>query len=305
MPKFQNQTISFLTKRFREVGLRPVSKHGQNFLIDMNLLDMIVRSADLGPQDVVLEIGTGTGSLTTRMAAEAGHVITVEIDEHLYTLASEELFEFENVTMLQFDVLKNKNAFRPEVMETIKEKLAEIPGGRLKLAANLPYNVATPILSNLLRSEITPVSMTATIQKEVAERIIAVPSTKDYGALSIWMQSQCRCEIVRILPPGVFWPRPKIDSAIINLHVDEELRGRIADREFFHQFTRAIFFHRRKFLRSVLISAFKDRLDKTQVDEVIEANGLQPDARAEQFTPDEVLAMSEMFRLKLQAVGLG
>ncbi|EAQ81382.1 16S rRNA (adenine(1518)-N(6)/adenine(1519)-N(6))-dimethyltransferase RsmA [Blastopirellula marina] len=303
MPKFQNQTISFLTKRFREVGLRPVSKHGQNFLIDMNLLDMIVSSADLGPQDVVLEIGTGTGSLTTRMAAAAGHVITVEIDEHLFTLASEELFEFDNVTMLQFDVLKNKNAFRPEVMETIKEKLAEIPDSRLKLVANLPYNVATPILSNLLRSEITPFSMTVTIQKEVAERIIAVPSTKDYGALSIWMQSQCRCEIVRIMGPGVFWPRPKIDSAIIHLQVDDELRGRIPDREFFHHFTRAIFFHRRKFLRSVLMSAFKEQLTKTQVDEVIAENGLQPDARAEQFTPDEVLAMSEMFRLKLQAVG--
>ncbi|MCC9604716.1 16S rRNA (adenine(1518)-N(6)/adenine(1519)-N(6))-dimethyltransferase RsmA [Blastopirellula sp. JC732] len=303
MPKFQNQTISFLTKRFREVGIRPVSRHGQNFLIDMNILDLIVRSADLGPQDVVLEIGTGTGSLTTRMAAEAGHVITVEIDEHLHTLASEELFEFDNVTMLQFDVLKNKNAFRPEVMETIKEKIAEIPGGRLKLSANLPYNVATPIISNLLRTEIIPYSMTATIQKEVAERIIAQPSTKDYGALSVWLQSQCRCEIVRILPPSVFWPRPKIDSAIVQLVVDDELRGRIPDLEFFHTFSRAIFFHRRKFLRSVLMSAFKDRLEKSQVDEVIAENGLQPDARAEQFTPDEVLAMSEMFRQKLLSLG--
>ncbi|PQO44612.1 16S rRNA (adenine(1518)-N(6)/adenine(1519)-N(6))-dimethyltransferase RsmA [Blastopirellula marina] len=302
MPKFQNQTISFLTKRFREVGIRPVSRHGQNFLIDMNILDLIVRSADLGPQDVVLEIGTGTGSLTTRMAAAAGHVITVEIDEHLYTLASEELFEFDNVTMLQFDVLKNKNAFRPEVMETIKEKLAEIPGGRLKLSANLPYNVATPILSNLLRSEIIPYSMTATIQKEVAERIVAQPSTKDYGALSIWLQSQCRCEIVRILPPSVFWPRPKIDSAIVQLQVDDELRGRIPDLEFFHTFSRSIFFHRRKFLRSVLMSAFKGELEKNQVDEVIEENNLQPDARAEQFTPDEVLAMSEMFRQKLHSI---
>ncbi|TWT31528.1 16S rRNA (adenine(1518)-N(6)/adenine(1519)-N(6))-dimethyltransferase RsmA [Blastopirellula retiformator] len=303
MPKFQNQTISFLTKRFREVGIRPVSRHGQNFLIDMNILDLIVRSADLGPQDVVLEIGTGTGSLTTRMAAEAGHVITVEIDEHLHTLASEELFEFDNVTMLQFDVLKNKNAFRPEVMETIKEKLAEIPGGRLKLSANLPYNVATPIISNLLRTEIIPYSMTATIQKEVAERIVAQPSTKDYGALSIWLQSQCRCEIVRILPPSVFWPRPKIESAIVNLVIDDELRGRIPDLEFFHTFSRAIFFHRRKFLRSVLMSAFKGRLEKEEVDEVIAENNLQPDARAEQFTPDEVLAMSEMFRQKLAAQG--
>lgn len=303
MPKFQNQTISFLTKRFREVGIRPVSRHGQNFLIDMNILDLIVRSADLGPQDVVLEIGTGTGSLTTRMAAAAGHVITVEIDEHLYTLASEELFEFDNVTMLQFDVLKNKNAFRPEVMETIKEKLAEIPGGRLKLSANLPYNVATPILSNLLRTEIIPYSMTATIQKEVAERIVAQPSTKDFGALSVWLQSQCRCEIVRILPPSVFWPRPKIDSAIVHLQVDQALRDRIPDLEFFHTFSRSIFFHRRKFLRSVLMSAFKGQLDKNQVDEVIAENALQPDARAEQFTPDEVLAMSEMFRQKLESIG--
>ncbi|MFI4873917.1 MAG: ribosomal RNA small subunit methyltransferase A, partial [Blastopirellula sp. JB062] len=138
--------------------------------------------------------------------------------------------------------------------------------------------------------------------KEVAQRIVAAPSTKDYGALSIWLQSQCLCEIVRILPPSVFWPRPKIDSAIVHLQVDEQLRGRIADREFFHQFSRAIFFHRRKFLRSVLLSAFKEQLSKSQVDEVIAENGLQPDSRAEQFSPDEVLAMSEMFRQKIESI---
>lgn len=299
MPEFRNQTISYLTSKFREIGIRPVSKHGQNFLIDMNLLDLLVRSANIQKDDVVLEIGTGTGTLSTRMADQAGHLVTVEIDPHMATFALEELDAFENVTLLNFDALRNKNNFRPEMIDTIKEKMAEINTDHFKLAANLPYNVATPIISNLLRSEITPKSMTVTIQKELAERICAPPNTKDYSALSVWIQSQCRCEIVRILPPRVFWPAPKVHSAILQIDIEPERRAAIPDLEFFHEFNRALFFHRRKFLRSVLLSAFKGKLEKDEVDEVMEQGGLDASSRSENFTVDEILAMSEMFRQRL------
>ena len=202
------------------MGIEPATRHGQNFLIDLNLQQMIVDAAELTKDDVVLEVGTGTGGLTAILAQRSAAVVTVEIDGHLFELASELLFDCPNVTMLHFDALHNKNQFDPRVMEAVGRRLAEAPGRRFKLAANLPYNIATPVLSNLLLAEHVPDAMVATIQKELAERIVAQPWTKDYGALSAWMQCQATTEIVRIMPPSVFWPLPKVDSAIVRITVD-------------------------------------------------------------------------------------
>jgi 16S rRNA (adenine1518-N6/adenine1519-N6)-dimethyltransferase len=297
------QTISFLIQRFREVGLTPDSRHGQNFLVDLNLVQLLADAADIGPEDLVLEIGTGTGSLTAMLAERASAVVTVEIDAHLHQLASETLIEFGNITMLQLDALKNKNHFAPAVLEAVQQRLAEQPGRRLKLAANLPYSVATPVISNLLHIEPVPVSMTVTIQKELADRIIAVPRTKAYGALSIWIQSQCEIDVLRILPPSVFWPRPQIDSAILQIRPIPEMRARIADPEFFHAFVRAMFFHRRKFLRSELLSAFKRQLDKPAVDAIMQRQGLDGKARAEELDVDAMLALSEAVRKQVDGMG--
>lgn len=293
------QTATYLLKRFRESGFEPFARHGQNFLVDLNLLDILLDAAELGPQDVVLEIGTGMGTLTTQMAPRVAEVVTVEIDQHLFQLASEELIDFENVTMLQQDALRNKNNLHPAVLETVAEKVKAEPGRQLKLVANLPYNIATPILSNLLEAPIVPVLMVATIQKELADRIMAVPSTKDYSALSIWMQSLCDVELVRVLPPQVFWPRPKVNSAIIRITPNAEKRAQIPDLTFFHTFVRALFFHRRKFLRSVIISAFKEQLDKEAVDEVLTRLHFASDARAEQLDVQTLLMLSEAFRVKV------
>ncbi len=287
-----NQTLSFLRERFREVGLDPRNRHGQNFLVDLNLVRLLVEAAQLTRDDVVLEIGTGTGSLTALLAEQAGAVVTVEIDERLYQLASEELFGIDNVVQLQLDALRNKHTFDARMLAAVAEQLAQRPGSRFKLAANLPYNVATPILTNLLECATPPVSMTVTIQKELADRITAVPGTKDYGALSIWIQSQCRAELVRILPPSVFWPRPKVTSAILHIEIDEDRRRVIHDLAFFHQFVRALFAHRRKFLRSVLVAAYKESLGKAGVDAVLAELGLSPDGRAEQLDVPTVLALS-------------
>ncbi len=296
MPLPRGQTVSFLIRRFREVGIHPDTRHGRNFLIDLNLQDLIVRAADLQPTDVVLEVGTGTGSLTAKIAERAAAVVSFEIDAHLYQLASEELIDVPNVTLLRHDVLKNKNNFRPEVMAELQGQMEKVPGSRLKLVSNLPYNIATPVISNLLSTEIVPVVMAVTIQKELADRIIASPSTKDYGALSIWLQSQCDTEIVRILPPTVFWPRPKVESAIIRVELQEDKRARIPDRAFFHQFVRTIFLHRRKFLRSTLCSAVKGQLDKPAVDEIMREMGLAADARAEQLDVEKMLSLAEAVR---------
>jgi 16S rRNA (adenine1518-N6/adenine1519-N6)-dimethyltransferase len=170
------------------------------------------------------------------------------------------------------------------------------PGRQLKLVANLPYNVATPVLSNLLAIDDPPRTMTATIQKELADRIVARPSTKDYGALSLWMQSQCRVEIVRVMPPAAFWPRPKVTSAIVHVARDDARRARIPDRGYFHDFIRSMFFHRRKYLRSELLSAYKKRLTKPLVDEILDRMGLEPTVRAEQLDVDAMLRLAEVVR---------
>jgi 16S rRNA (adenine1518-N6/adenine1519-N6)-dimethyltransferase len=290
------QTKTFLIDRFREMGIAPATRHGQNFLIDLNIHRLIVDAADLGPQDVVLEVGTGTGSLTAAMAERAAAVVTVEIDAHLFELASEELFELPNVTMLRLDALRNKNHFDDRVAEAVGERLAEAPGRRLKLVANLPYNIATPVVSNLLLWPHVPHSMVVTIQRELADRMTARPSTKDYGALSVWIQSQCTAEMVRALPPSVFWPVPKVTSAVIRLVVDPARRAAIGDLAYFHQFIKSLFFHRRKFLRANVLAAMKRHLDKGQVDQLLDDMGFAPDTRTEQLDVERLLAFTQRVR---------
>ena len=295
------QTSTFLKQRMEEAGIRPVSKFGQNFLIDLNLVNMIADSANLTEQDVALEVGTGTGSLTGLIAQKAGRVITVEIDQNLWQLAQEELAGFNNITFLQQDALRNKNNLNPILIDTIRQAMSEIEGARLKLVANLPYNVATPLISNLLTlDEFVPTSMTVTIQKELAERIVARPGTKDFGALSLWIQAQCNPEIVRIMSPKVFWPRPKVDSAIIHIEIDTAKRNRIPDLAYYHRFVRSLFIHRRKLLRGVLVSVFKNELSKHEIDTVLEGINLTGSIRAEQLAVPVIFELCERFRVLQQ-----
>jgi 16S rRNA (adenine1518-N6/adenine1519-N6)-dimethyltransferase len=296
LPDSSRQTLSFLRRRFEEAGIRLRTKFGQNFLIDLNLLDVFFEAAAVGPDDVVLEVGTGTGSLTAMLAGRAAAVVTVEVDPYMFQLAGEELHRFENVVMLQVDALHNKNRFNPVVLEAVRTQLEAAPGRRLKLVANLPYSIATPVLSNLLMHSPPPLCMTATIQKELADRITAQPCTKDYSALSVWMQSQCRVEILRVLPPAAFWPRPKVFSAFVQITLDESLRSRIPDLKFFHDFVRAMFCHRRKFLRSELLSVVKDRLGKPEVDAILARLNFTATARAEELDVEAMLGLCEAVR---------
>ena len=292
------QTKSFLIDRFREMGITPATRHGQNFLIDLNLLRLLIDSAELTKDDVVLEVGTGTGAMTAQMAQRAAAVVTVEIDSHLFELASEELLDYPHVTMLNFDALHNKNQFDERVMEAVGEKLAEAPDRRFKLVANLPYNIATPVLSNLLLCPHVPHMMVATIQKELGDRIVAQPWSKDYGALSVWMQSQAATEIVRIMPPTVFWPMPKVDSAIVRITVDPEKRAAIPDLKYFHQFVKTIFIHRRKFLRANIVAAMKEHLSKPEIDEVLSEMQLAEDTRTEQLDVATLQRLTELIRAR-------
>jgi 16S rRNA (adenine1518-N6/adenine1519-N6)-dimethyltransferase len=292
----EKQTQSFLMRRFDQAGVRPKTKYGQNFLVDLNLLGILLDAGELESRDVVLEVGTGLGSLTTRMAGKAGHVITVEIDRDLVAMAEREFAGTSNIELLQMDALRNKNHLDETLLARVREALSSRPDGRFKLVANLPYNVATPIISNLLTTDPIPERMVVTIQKELAERIVAPPATKDYSALTIWIQSQCDCEIVRIMPPTVFWPRPKVDSAILRILPNAQKRSRIDNVEHFHQFVRSLFLHRRKFLRSALISAVQDRLEKPQVDQLLGSLGHGPTARAEELPVEEIIRLANAVR---------
>ncbi len=289
------QTLSFLLNRFRQVGIRPRTDLGQNFMIDLNLQRVLLETAAIGPEDVVLEVGTGTGGLTAQMAPLAAAVVTVEVDRDLYQLAGEELFRFPNVTLLHTDVLRSKSRLEPTVLDAAQRHLDADGTRRLKLVANLPYNVATPLIANLLALERPPMTMTITIQKEVADRIVSAPGVKDYGALAVWVQCQCRAEIVRVLPPSVFWPRPKVSSAFVQIALDAERRQRIPDRAYFHDFVRSLFCHRRKILRGELLSARKT-LDKARIDALLARLEISPTVRAEQLGPDELLRLCEAVR---------
>jgi 16S rRNA (adenine1518-N6/adenine1519-N6)-dimethyltransferase len=297
------QTISFLIQRFQEAGIRPDTRHGQNFLIDLNLVHLLVNTAALDQRDVVLEVGTGTGSLTALLAQRAGAVVSVEISAELHQLAQEELIDCDNVTLLRRDALKNKNRLNPDILEAVATHLAVDPCRRLKLVANLPYNIATPVISNLLSTDITPYSMTVTIQKELADRITARPRTKDYSALSVWIQSQCEAEVIRILPPTVFWPRPKVYSAILHIVPQPEKRARIPHPAFFHTFVRTLFLHRRKFLRSGLVGAYKKQLGKEVIDGVLADLAFDAEARAEELDVDRLLVLCEHVRAALDRAG--
>lgn len=294
-----NQTLTFLLERFAAAGIRPRPQLGQNFLVDLNLLGVLVRGAQLGPEDVVLEVGTGTGSLTARIAPQVAAVVSVEVDRAMAALASQEVGHLPNVHLMQCDVLKGKNRLNPGVLQAVDRHLGAGSARRFKLVANLPYCIATPLVTNLLALERPPETMTITIQKEVADRITAAPGSKDYGSLSIWVQSQCRVKVLRWLPPTAFWPRPKVYSAMLRITLDDRLRSRIRDRVFFHGFIRAMFLHRRKFLRSELLAAFKTQLDKPRVDAILQRMGLGADTRAEQLRVEQFLALGEAVQAEL------
>ena len=294
-----NQTLTFLKQRFQQVGLELQKRHGQNFLIDLNLMRLLVDSAQLSPDDIVLEVGTGVGSLTSLVAPRVAHVVTVEIDPRLYQLASEELIDVPNITMLQTDALAKKHIIEPTVLDAVAMQLKADPNRRFKLVANLPYGVATPLISNLLELDRPPDSMTVTIQKELADRLAAEPKSKANGALSFWVQAQCRVEVVREMAPSVFWPRPKVDSAIVHIAIEPDRRAAIPDPAFFHGFVRKLFLHRRKFLRSVLASAYKEQIDKPAVDEILSELKFSPTVRAEELNVDQMLALCNLVRQRL------
>ena len=222
-------------------------------------------------------------------------VITVEYDRRVHEIAKELLQSRPHVTLLNCDVLKNKNRFNPEVLDAVTAALDALPAGSpksLKLVANLPYNVATPVMSNLIATDLPWTRMVVTIQYELAERMAAAPGSSQYSALSVWLQAQAKISVLKKLGPNVFWPRPQVDSAIVRVDPDVNARNEIADREFLHVFLRDVFTQRRKRLRGVVVSMFKATHDKAAVDAAFEKAGISFESRAEDLAAAELVRLA-------------
>jgi len=289
------QTQSYLRDLFQCNRLHPKNKLGQNFLIDLNLVDFIVHSADLTRADLALEIGSGTGSLTAKLAEAAGSVLSVEIDPAFHALAIESAHGHDNVRLLNVDALKNKNQMNPDVLANLEELKEKYRPQRVKLVANLPYAVATPVITNLLIAHVPLERMVVTVQWEIAQKLIARPSTKDYGALAVLVQSLANVEILRRLPPTVFWPRPQVESGIVRIHPNAEKRQQIADVQRFRFFLRDLYSHRRKNLRGGLISVTGHQHEKAIVDAKLAELGYTGTERAEQLSIEQHLQLCEAF----------
>lgn len=296
MKENDRQTRSYLMQLFEQHGFNPRSDLGQNFLIDLNIIEYVVDHGHIQPNDIVLEVGTGTGGMTTFMAQQAKHVISVEYDQNMYTLASEAIQNYQNVTLLNCDALKNKNNLSPQVLSAIDEQREANPGSRLKLVANLPYNIATPIISNLVAFDLPWDRMVVTIQYELGLKMSCKPSTSNYGALSVWLQSQCFVKLLKKLGPTVFWPRPKVDSAIVQLTPNPPLKKKIRNRVFFQDFLRRVFQHRRKLMRSTLVGMYSKQLSKSEVDSILLEHGIVKEkTRAEELTVPSLIELANSF----------
>ncbi len=289
------QTLSYLRNLLESRGIEPKTKLGQCFLIDLNLLDILVQTAELTPKDLVLEVGSGTGSLTNRLAEHAGGVLAVEIDRHLIDLLRETLVGRENVRIVHADALKTKNVINPEMLAALENLRLLTAAESLKLVANLPFAVAVPLIGNLLTSELSFERMVVTVQWEIAERLLAVPGSKAYGAVAVLVQSLAEVSLIRRLPSSVFWPRPKVDSAIMLIRPDAGKRAKAGDVMHFRRFLRDLYVHRRKNLRGALAALPSRPYEKTEVDRKLAQLGIEGTLRAEMLNIDQHLELCKSF----------
>lgn len=259
-------------------------KFGQNFLIDTHVLDKIIQSANITEDDMVLEIGPGIGTMTQYLAQAAGKVIAVEIDKNLIPILEETLAEYDNVTVINEDILKL------DINRLVEE---ENDGKPIKVVANLPYYITTPIIMGLFESHVPLQSITVMVQKEVADRMQVGPGSKDYGALSLAVQYYAKPYIAANVPPNCFIPRPGVGSAVIRLTRYEEPPVTVKDEILMFKLIRASFNQRRKTLQNGIANSPELPYSKAQVEKALEKMGLAANVRGESLTLAEFAKLSD------------
>lgn len=266
-------------------------KFGQNFLIDTHVLDKIIRAAGITKEDCILEIGPGIGTMTQYLAQAAGKVVAVEIDKALIPILADTLAAYDNVKIINDDVLK----------VDIRKLVEEENGGRpVKVVANLPYYITTPIIMGLYENHVPIESITVMVQKEVADRMQEGPGSKDYGALSLAVQYYAKPYIVANVPPNCFMPRPKVGSAVIRLTSHEKPPVEVEDEKFLFRLIRASFNQRRKTLANGLKNSAELNLPKEVIVESIEELGKGDSVRGEALSLEEFAALSNSICRKMR-----
>lgn len=282
------QTQRYLRSLFRERGLRPERKLGQCFLVDPNLHELVLRTAAPGPDDFVFEVGAGTGQLTRGLARAARSVLAVEIDERLHALAAEHLWDLGNVELLRGDVLASKRRLHPEVLRRLEAGTAA--HGPCLLAANLPYHVALPVLQNFLAAGLPWARIAVTVQKELADRMTAGPERpKDYNAFTLLFQARARAEVVRRLAPSVFWPPPRVQSALVRAEPAPPLPPGFPF-PLFEDLVRKAFLGRRKKLSNALAPWCASH--GLHGPSLLERTGIDGDARPEDIGLQEYVSLA-------------
>ena len=260
-------------------------KFGQNFLIDTHVLEKIISAAGITKNDCVLEIGPGIGTMTQYLAENAGHVVAVEIDRNLIPILKETLADYDNVTVINEDILR----------VDIKALAEEYNGGKpIKVVANLPYYITTPIIMGLFESGVPIDNITVMVQKEVADRMKEGPGSKDYGALSLAVQYYAEPEIVANVPPNCFIPRPNVGSAVIRLTRHKEMPVEVKDPALMFKIIRASFNQRRKTLQNGLGNAPELPYTKEQIAAAIAEMGLTPTIRGEALSLAQFAQLSDI-----------
>ena len=276
-----SNTIAVLQK----YGFRFQKKYGQNFLVDSHILEKIVDASKIGKEDCVLEVGPGIGTMTQYLAEHAGHVIAVEIDANLIPILEDTLSAYDNITVIHGDILKTD----------VKELCDTYNGGKpLKVVANLPYYITTPIIMGLFESNVPLDSITIMVQKEVADRMQVGPGTKDYGALSLAVQYYAKPEIIANVPPGCFIPKPNVGSAVIRLTRYEKPPVSTKDEKRMFAVIRAAFNQRRKTLINALSNAGIYGITKEKAGQALTEMGLADNIRGEALTLEQFALLSDL-----------
>ncbi len=274
----------------RRYGLFAKKKYGQNFLIDEGILAEIVDASKISDADLAVEIGPGIGAMTEFLCERAGRVLAIEIDDRLIPVLDETVGHFENLTVLNADVLKT------DIGAWARENA---PGKSIRVVANLPYYITTPILMALLEGDAPIASITVMVQREVAERMISGPGTKDYGALSLAVQYYAEPRIVLTVPPEAFDPKPGVESAVITLEKYDKPPVEVPDEKLLFDVIRASFSQRRKTLANGLGNSPDIALGKEDINRVITSCGWDERIRGEMLTLSEFAKLTEMIYTEL------
>ena len=288
------QTKQQIERLLASAGVSPNKRLGQHFLIDLNLMRLLIDSAGIRHLDIVLEIGCGTGSLTEALAEAAGQVIAVEYDDRLAQIAAGQLDKAGNVSIINADILESKSRLCAAVVDAIEVSPCFLDG-RLLLVANLPYNVAASVMMNLITGHQIADGMYVTVQKEVAQRMTASAGQKNYGVLSILMAAAGQVKLIRNLKPSVFWPQPQVESAMISFVRQRKKIERIHNISLFREVVGLFMGHRRKMLKACVKFADTTGLEKIRNwGDIFARAFIEPHLRPEELTADDYISIANL-----------